>query len=161
MKKQQFEMCLAEAKDQLKHINSSIQETRSKIYFLIGLFFAIIGYFSEDFFLLKFDTFKSVILIFTIPFFVLILVFCKESIVPLKLRFDGFRPDNFKKAIKEDDEQTQENILFTYQVSIDTNGTHLTKLAKGYNRAFKTLLLWLFLVSCFCLYIFITKSFIA
>ena len=153
-----FELNLTEAKDQLSHINASIKETRTQIYFLIILMFGLVGYFSTDFFDDKFCSFKSQILYFTIPFVIIIIYFCRYAIVPIWLRFEGMSPKGFKSIVRDNDESTYKNILRTYQISIETNGKHLTSMSSGYNKAFKTLLVWSFCLLLYCVIIIYTKG---
>ncbi|AMS25718.1 hypothetical protein AEM51_00535 [Bacteroidetes bacterium UKL13-3] len=157
MEKEYFEMCLTEAKEQLKHINSSIKETRSKIYFLQGILIAVVGYLLNDIFKEDYFSLKSNMLYVTIPFMIFIIYSCRHAIVPLSLRFEGMSPNGFKSIIEQEDTLTHENVLNTYQVSIETNGRHLTVMSKGYNNAFKALLFWLF-CCCLCIIVVITKS---
>lgn len=158
MKKEEFELCLSEAKDQLSHINASIKETRTQIYFLIVLMFGLVGYFSTDLFEFKIYTLKSIVLYFCLLNVCLLIYFCRYAIVPIWLRFDGMSPKGFKSILREDELSTRENILHTYQLSIEINGKHLNKLSDGYNKAFKALIICFVCISLFCLFAIFTKS---
>lgn len=144
-----FELKLCESKDLLNHINDSIRETRNRIYFVIALMLAIFSYCVDDIFKSEYLTTKSMVL-YSISFFgVFIFYQCRKAITPLELRFNGISPDNFDKIKDERSDKTRTNILYTYQRSIEINGSHLQMIAKAYNKAFYSLLIWLAFIFCF------------
>lgn len=151
-KKELFELKMSESKDLLNHINDSIKETRNRIYFVIALIFAIFSYCVEDLLKSEYLSTKS-ILLYTICFFgAFIFYHCRHAITPLELRFNGMSPNNFEKITDNKIRQTRANIIYTYQRSIEINGNHLKMIAKAYNKAFYSLLIWLILVSCYLIF---------
>ena len=58
-KQELFNLQLSEAKDLLIHINESIRETRNRLFYLLTLMLAIIGYSVVDIIDGKFYTLKS------------------------------------------------------------------------------------------------------
>lgn len=143
-----FQIQLNEAKDLLLHINDSIRETRNRLFYLLALMLAVFGYSVEDVINEKFYTLKSFILYSVIIFGGVIIYHTRKAITPLQLRFNGMSPDNFNNVISEKLKKTKINILYTYQKSIEVNGTHLVEISKSYNKAFKTLIIWLIFVCC-------------
>jgi uncharacterized membrane protein YraQ (UPF0718 family) len=144
-----FELKLSESKDLLNHINDSIRETRNRLYFIIALIFAVFGYLVDDVLNNEFTSTKSFLLYSLILFIGFIFYQCKHAITPLELRFNGIEPNSFKKLKYDKDKVAKEKILNTYQKSIDVNGSHLKMISKAYNKAFKSILIWLLLVSIF------------
>ena len=97
----------------------------------------------------EFTSTKSILLYSLILFIGFILYQCKHAITPLELRFNGIEPNSFKKLKDDKNKVAKEKILNTYQKSIDVNGSHLKMISKAYNKAFKSILIWLLLVSIF------------
>jgi hypothetical protein len=147
-KEEFFQLKLSESKDLLSNINNSIKETRNRIYFLIALVFAIFSYCIEDLINLKYFSSKSLILYSVILFSVYIFYQCRLAITPLKLRFNGISPNNFDLITDKDESKTKVNILYTYQRSIEVNGDHLQMISRAYNKAFYSLITWVFFVFC-------------
>ena len=144
-----FEIKLSEAKDLLIHINDSIRETRNRIFFLIVLILSTIGFCVEDILNAAYLTTKSIMLYSAVLLGCYVIFQCRRAITPLELRFNGISPKSFDKITNKVRDYTHQNLLHTYQRSIEINGDHLKMIAKAYNRAFYALLIWLFLVFCF------------
>jgi hypothetical protein len=159
-KQELFNLQLSEAKDLLIHINESIRETRNRLFYLLTLMLAIIGYSVVDIIDGKFYTLKSYIFYSIVLFGSIIIFHTRKAITPLELRFNGISPDNFNKITFETDEKSRINILFTYQQSIEINGKHLTVISNSYNKAFKTLLYWLVFVCGITTWCFIIQSYV-
>jgi hypothetical protein len=154
-----FSIQLSEAKDLLIHINDSIRETRNRLFYLLTLMLAVFGYSVSDIIDGKFYTLKSYIFYSVVIFGCIIIFHTRKAITPLGLRFNGITPDNFSNITSGTAKQSKINILFTYQNSIEINGKHLTEISNSYNKAFKTLLYWLFFVCCVSAWCFIIQSY--
>lgn len=138
--KEIFDIQLAEAKDQLLHIDVSIKTTRTKVFYLIGISFTLLGFLSEDVYSGGFYSVKSIMFYPTLFVTTLILWKCRTSITPPKQRMNGIMPKLFQKHIltKENPEKA---ILNTYQISISTNGKILKQLSDNYKTAFIALII--------------------
>lgn len=158
--KEFFELKLSESKDILNHINDSIRETRNRLYFIIALIFAVFGYLVDDILNSNFTSTKSVLLYSLILFIGFILYQCRYAITPLELRFNGIEPKSFLKLKDDKKKVAKEKILNTYQKSIDINGSHLKMISKAYNKAFKSILIWLLLVSLYFAYQWVVQCYI-
>lgn len=155
-----FELKLSESKDLLNHINDSIRETRNRIYFVIALIFAIFSYCVDDVLKSEYLTTKSIVLYSVLVFGIFIFYQCRRAITPLELRFNGISPDNFDKITDKKIDKTRTNILYTYQRSIEVNGSHLQMIAKSYNKAFYSLLIWLAFVFCFFAFQWVVQCYV-
>jgi hypothetical protein len=143
------EFQINEAKAQLEHINESIKETRNKSHYIIGISFALFIYIFE---LQKKESGLSMdrcVLLFMIPGIIWILWNCWKLYMPLKLRFKGFSPENFNNIKEENEAFTLENILYSYQRSIDINGEHLKSLVTKYNNILRGLFYLMLVTSLF------------
>ena len=157
MENEEFDLCLLEAKDHLKHVNNSIKETRSKTYYLLGIMIGIISFLIVDIFSFNLYTVKSQMFIISLPFLNSFIWINRQTFNPTGLRFEGMTPNSFKEIL---DGNLKENILNTYQTSIDNNVQILQNFSKSYKLAFNIFVLWLFCLCVFCIYMFITKGFI-
>lgn len=155
-----FNLKLSEAKDLLTHINDSIRETRNRLYFLLAIIFAVFGFTIDDIFLGEFYSSKSIIFYSISLVSIYIFYQIRQAITPLGLRFNGISPENFDKMNQDSFEKTEENIFFTYNISIQENGMHLASISKSYNRAFKSLLIWVLVTFVFLLTKWIIQSYV-
>ncbi|MDQ3109543.1 MAG: hypothetical protein M3R17_06575 [Bacteroidota bacterium] len=141
-----IEFIISEAKDQLAHINSSIQATRDKTYILIGICFFILSFFSTSFFEKDVIPIKINMFYASLAMNIIVVLITTTAINPIKLRFEGLSPDGFDKIISEQKSNSEDivkkSIVNTYRISINTNGTHLTTIAKAYKKAFFFLVIW-------------------
>lgn len=137
---EKFKLKLSEAKDYLMHIDMSIKETRNKVFYLIGFVFALLGYLSTDLIDKIYLSPLTVLFYITASFLMIILYVARHSMFPKGYRLNGIIPESFDKI---DNGELSDNIIYTYQCSIDNNLVILKDISNGYKSAFKALFIYL------------------
>jgi len=145
-----FKVQLAEAKDHLMHIDVSIKTTRSQIFVLIGICFGLLGFLCVDLMKLDFSSVRSLMCYPTVITTFFVLFKCRGSIIPPKQRMNGIMPKLFQTVVLKD-QNPEDSILNTYQISIESNAKILKSLAKDYNTAFSSLIILGILLPLLCI----------